>query len=105
MSIRKRVFGAVLSAIMLVSVTGVGTASAAISKSVGGGTWSYSKESKMVTSQYYHGSENYGSSVRIWSGPIVRDCRVKGNWSFARVRGNGTRYAYWHNSCNGHSPY
>lgn len=104
MSIRKRVFGAVLSAIMLVSVTGVGTASAAISKSVGGGTWSYSKEFRMITSQYYHGSENHGSTAKIGS-TQVRDCRVKGNWSFARVRGSGTQYAYWHSVCSGHSPY
>ena len=38
LGIKKRVFGVVLSAVMLLSVAGVGTASAAISKSVGGGT-------------------------------------------------------------------
>lgn len=100
MSIKKRVFGVVLSAVMLLSVAGVGTASAAIKKSVGGGTWYYSKESRLVTSQYYHGSKKHGSSAHIGKdGTVSRDCVAKKETSFARAQGDGTRYAYWHSEC------
>lgn len=55
MNKRKKVFGIILSAIMLLSVAGVGTASAAVTKPPEkNGTWYYSLEPKMVTSQYYH---------------------------------------------------
>lgn len=85
---------------MLLSVVGVGTASAAISKSVGGGTWSYSLEPKTVTSQYYHATNQHGSSVKIGKGQPLRDCAKAGGTSFAKLRGgSGTRYAYWHNYC------
>ena len=100
MGIKKRVFGVVLSAVMLLSVAGVGTASAAISKSVGGGTWSYSLEPKTVTSQYYHATNQHGSSVKIRNSKPLRNCVKARITSFIRTKGNGTRYAYWHNVCN-----
>lgn len=89
---------------MLLSVVGVGTASAAISKSVGGGTWSYSLEpGRTVISQYYHSTRQHGSSARVGSGKIDRGCASKGKWSWATATGSGTRYAYWHSVCtSGH---
>lgn len=101
MNIKKKVFGVVLSAVMLLSVAGVGTASAAISKNVGGGIWSYSLEPvRVVTSQYYHATKKHGSSVQIGKNKPLRDCAKAGGTSFAKLSGmSGTRYAYWHNYC------
>ncbi|HHZ06044.1 MAG TPA: lactococcin 972 family bacteriocin [Clostridiales bacterium] len=95
-----------MSLVILTSMVGVGTASAAIQQNVGGGVWSISKESRMVTSQYYHGSRQHGSSARMGNGRIYRECRRKGATSFARATGNGTRYAWWHRTCEaGHFAY
>jgi len=97
----KRFFDIILSLVMLLSVASVGTASAAITKHPEkNGTWCYSLEPRMVTSQYLHTTKRHGSSVKIGNGRIVRSCVNKGNWSFARISGNGTRYAYWHSNCN-----
>lgn len=101
MNKRKKVFGIILSAIMLLSVASVGTASAAVTKHPEkNGTWCYSLEPRKVTSQYYHTTKQHGSSVRIGTGKIYRGCAPKGVWSWARAKGSGTRYAWWHSGCN-----
>lgn len=60
MNKRKKVFGIILSAIMLLSVASVGTASAAVTKHPEkNGTWCYSLEPRKVTSQYYHTTKRH----------------------------------------------
>lgn len=105
MNKRKKVFGIILSAIMLLSVASVGTASAAVTKHPEkNGTWCYSLEPRKVTSQYYHTTKQHGSSARVGNGTIIRGCAKAGKWSFARAQGSGTRYAWWHSECN-HTTY
>lgn len=105
MNKRKKVFGIILSAIMLLSVASVGTASAAVTKHPEkNGTWCYILEPKTATSQYHHTTKRHGSSAKVGEGLLVRNCKEKGYWSFARAYGKGTRYTWWHSGCN-HTTY
>ncbi|MPY58183.1 lactococcin 972 family bacteriocin [Streptomyces spongiae] len=79
-------------------VTAAAAPALAVTKEVGGGTWSYGTTSETVWSNYFHSSSKHGSSVRNGYGDEERSACVNADkWSYADLPAHPeeTDYAYW----------